>query len=48
MSKRASVVNLAEARAQTGTPLYGAYLVVRDEAVSPGEQIVPARARRPA
>jgi cytochrome oxidase assembly protein ShyY1 len=33
-------INLAEARAQTGTPLYGAYLVLRDEAGSPGEPIV--------
>ncbi len=37
-------VNLAEARAQTGTPLYGAYLVMRDEAGSPGEQIVRPQA----
>jgi cytochrome oxidase assembly protein ShyY1 len=33
-------INLAEARTQTGTPLYGAYLVLRDEAGSPGEPIV--------
>jgi cytochrome oxidase assembly protein ShyY1 len=37
---RLSSINLAEARAQTGTPLYGAYLVLRDEAGSPGEPIV--------
>jgi len=37
-------INLAEARAQTGTPLYGAYLVLRDEAGSPGEQIVRPQA----
>ena len=33
-------INLAEARAQTGTPLYGAYLIARDEAGSPGQRIV--------
>jgi cytochrome oxidase assembly protein ShyY1 len=30
-------INLAEAQAQTGTPLYGAYLILRAETRSPGE-----------
>jgi cytochrome oxidase assembly protein ShyY1 len=34
-------INLAEARAQTGTPLYGAYLILRAEAGSPGEAGLP-------
>jgi len=33
-------INLAEARAQTEKPLYGAYLIVRDEAGSSGGQIM--------
>jgi len=32
-------INLAEARAQTGTSLYGAYLIRRSEAGPPGEHI---------
>src|SRR5665647_3258447 len=32
-------INLAEAQAQTGTPLYGAYLIRRAEAGPPGEHI---------
>jgi cytochrome oxidase assembly protein ShyY1 len=47
-------INLAEARAQTGTPLYGAYLILRAEAGPPGvaglpdEQIVrPQALERP-
>jgi cytochrome oxidase assembly protein ShyY1 len=32
-------INLAEARAQTGTSLYGAYLILRAETGPPGEQI---------
>jgi len=32
-------INLAEASAQTGTPLYGAYLIRRAEAGPPGERI---------
>jgi cytochrome oxidase assembly protein ShyY1 len=32
-------INLAEARAQTGTSLYGAYLIRRAEAGAPGEHI---------
>lgn len=37
-------INVAEARAQTGTSLYGAYLIARDEAGTPGEQIVRPQA----
>ena len=41
-------INIAEARAQTGAPLYGAYLIVRDEAGRPGQQIVrPAALEEP-
>jgi cytochrome oxidase assembly protein ShyY1 len=36
-------INLAEARAQTGTPLYGAYLIRRSEAGPPGEHIEAAQ-----
>lgn len=32
-------INLAEARAQAGTPLYGAYVIGRSEAGQPGERI---------
>ena len=32
-------INLAEARAQSGTPLYGAYLIRRTEAGPPGEPL---------
>jgi cytochrome oxidase assembly protein ShyY1 len=32
-------INLAEAAAQTGTTLYGAYLIRRSEAVPPGERL---------
>jgi cytochrome oxidase assembly protein ShyY1 len=32
-------INLAEAGAQTGAPLYGAYLIRRAEAGPPGERI---------
>ena len=37
-------INLAEARAQTGASLYGAYLIQRAEAGSPGQLIVRPRA----
>jgi len=37
-------INVAEARAQTGASLYGAYLIARDEAGTPGEQIVRPQA----
>jgi len=37
-------VNLAEARAQTGGPLYGAYLIRASEAGRPGEPIEAAQA----
>ena len=37
-------INVAEARAQTGAPLYGAYLIARDEAGTPGQQIVRPQA----
>jgi cytochrome oxidase assembly protein ShyY1 len=33
-------INIPEARAQTGASLYGAYLIARDEAGTPGQQIV--------
>jgi cytochrome oxidase assembly protein ShyY1 len=33
-------INVSEARAQTGASLYGAYLIARDEAGTPGQQIV--------
>lgn len=33
-------INIPEARAQTEASLYGAYLIARDEAGTPGEQIV--------
>jgi cytochrome oxidase assembly protein ShyY1 len=36
-------INLAEAEAQTDTPLYGAYLVLRDEGGSAGGKIVRAQ-----
>ena len=41
---RLASINLAEARAQTGTPLYGAYLIMRAEAGLPGEVIVRPQA----
>ncbi|MHB8274280.1 MAG: SURF1 family cytochrome oxidase biogenesis protein [Dermatophilaceae bacterium] len=34
-------VNVAEARAQTGASLYGAYLIARDEAGTPGQAGIP-------
>jgi cytochrome oxidase assembly protein ShyY1 len=37
-------INLAEARAQTGESLYGAYLILRAEAVPPGKDGLPAQA----
>jgi len=37
-------INVAEARAQTGASLYGAYLIARDEAATPGQQIVRPQA----
>jgi cytochrome oxidase assembly protein ShyY1 len=37
-------INLAEARAQTGSRLFGAYLIRRSEAGQPGERIEPAQA----
>ena len=37
-------INLNEARAQTTTPLYGAYLILRGEAGPPGQRIVRPRA----
>jgi Uncharacterized conserved protein len=37
-------INVAEARAQTGASLYGAYLIARDEAGTPGEQIARPQA----
>lgn len=41
-------INLAEARAQTGTSLYGAYLIMRTEAGLPGEpSVLPQALERP-
>lgn len=41
-------INLAEARAQTGATLYGAYLILRDEVGPPGEPITrPQPLERP-
>lgn len=41
-------INLPEARAQTGTPLYGAYLILRSEAGQPGERLTrPQPLERP-
>ena len=37
---RLASINLAEAQAQTGVPLYGAYLILRGEVGPPGERIV--------
>ena len=37
---RLASINLAEARAQTGASLYGAYVILRAEAGPPGERIV--------
>ena len=37
---RLASINLAEARAQTGASLYGAYLILRAEVGPPGERIV--------
>jgi len=37
---RLASINLAEARAQTGSSLYGAYLILRSEVGPPGERIV--------
>jgi cytochrome oxidase assembly protein ShyY1 len=34
-------INVAEARAQTGAKLYGAYLIARDEAAAPGQTGAP-------
>ena len=36
-----SSINVAEARAQTGASLYGAYLIARDEAGTPGQAGIP-------
>ena len=41
---RLASINLAEARAQTGASLYGAYLIMRAEVGPPGEQIVRPQA----
>lgn len=41
-------INLAEAQTQTGTPLYGAYLILRAEVGLPGQRIVrPQPLERP-
>jgi cytochrome oxidase assembly protein ShyY1 len=40
---RLASINLAEARAQTGAPLYGGYLILRAEARSPGEAGSPGQ-----
>jgi cytochrome oxidase assembly protein ShyY1 len=37
-------INVAEARAQTGASLYGAYLIARTEAGTPGQRIVRPQA----
>lgn len=37
-------LNIAEARVQTGTPLYGAYLIARNETGAPGQQIARPQA----
>ena len=45
---RLASINLAEAGAQTGAALYGAYLIMRDEVGRPGAQIVrPQALERP-
>ncbi|HEY8621345.1 MAG TPA: SURF1 family protein [Dermatophilaceae bacterium] len=36
-------INVAEARAQTGAKLYGAYLIARDEAAEPGQAGSPSQ-----
>jgi len=41
---RLASINLAEARTQTGAPLYGAYLILRAEAGPPGKQIARPQA----